>query len=1058
MNLFLLIWAYEMLLQKMQVTVPKRTCLNVFNILCTINYFSQQDYLFQVTADLSSSATTEEGVFVIGNMPEANLKISDERVKTKLKYAPSGEKYFDRFVDESDLRSYNILLLHGHLPDIHIFENRPFIELKGNVRIASQMKNSLADMLVVGNEPPLLSAEPLNNFLFPDWKFWWQRSIRNVALSINACDNPYNHLPVMVQGTHPSHRHYQLGAISPGVWHNHCSGDVKIEYFTKFETPVETVGCQTDEVWPARPDTPTGPEIPESDDTNKGQEGNIDDQMDHIDDQMDQFDDQMDQVDDNMDQFDHNMGSEQGSDHPEALDNAKANEFLWKTTRYFFAQEWVDFWREFQNDIVPWEYIERHTKTQYWIELVKNEADPSKSTLGCWKCRLFAKLLMLAKSRMTAFGSSEGRLSATKIHNIKFIQKHQRDPLHRKIDQTMELYQVETREQFFEILKNIRSQLIKATADQFENIFYEALCGVPYEDHPVVTNLQIRHGANLGHHLHSDNSARAMTDHIADKAFDKMVKWLYQSQSPCTLLIDESVDRKHQNLLVIMIQVVRNNYPVVWTYKTIDVTVGTGEGIFKSIVAEWERDGTAAYFQKNMYSFACDGASKNVGLAKGAATYFNKFTDHDLIITHCMAHKCNLAGKWGFKEHPYMKDLEKFNNQIYKFYRNKSHKRRDHIFATSVELGMHLYELNQIHQIRWISSELWALEVLKRNYKILVTDLMKIIDDSDAFDQETRDKAAGFYNTLTSRRFVVMLHFAIDVLKFLSIWSKQLQTANGVLFDKKRFRDKTLENLRSIVYDGGDNFSKLLEDSECWGRVGFFLFPGSYRKEESERKKCSENEIYSAEHVRWMGIDLCPVDAEQEESDGYFPKVADIRSESLKILHEKILEYFPDDKLLDALSYLDPTGFPNPNTDILLQVYYHISRSSIVAIAKIFQITDDNFLDELEEQWRRFVLHLASVPENVYKEHTKLESPEFWKLYLDKKDPDLVIQPNLRKVLKICLSLAIGSSAVERNFSVLGALHTQQRNRLSLKHRNSLLFIRTNMRMEFERKCKAEKF
>ena len=96
------------------------------------------------------------------------------------------------------------------------------------------------------------------------------------------------------------------------------------------------------------------------------------------------------------------------------------------------------------------------------------------------------------------------------------------------------------------------------------------------------------------------------------------------------------------------------------------------------------------------------------------------------------------------------------------------------------------------------------------------------------------------------------------------------------------------------------------------------------------------------------------------------------------------------------------------------------------------------------------MLHFASVPENVYKEHTKLESPEFWKLYLDKKDPDLVIQPNLRKVLKICLSLAIGSSAVERNFSVLGALHTQQRNRLSLKHRNSLLFIRTNMRMEFE--------
>ena len=110
----------------------------------------------------------------------------------------------------------------------------------------------------------------------------------------------------------------------------------------------------------------------------------------------------------------------------------------------------------------------------------------------------------------------------------------------------------------------------------------------------------------------------------------------------------------------------------------------------------------------------------------------------------------------------------------------------------------------------------------------------------------------------------------------------QLQSANGVLFDKKRFRDRTLKNLNSNVYDGGDNFSKLLADSECWGRVGYFLYPGSYTKEESERKKCSENEIYAAEHVRWMGIDLCPVDAEQEESVVYFPKVGDIVAESLE--------------------------------------------------------------------------------------------------------------------------------------------------------------------------------
>ena len=107
-----------------------------------------------------------------------------------------------------------------------------------------------------------------------------------------------------------------------------------------------------------------------------------------------------------------------------------------------------------------------------------------------------------------------------KTQNIKAIVKHQRDPIHKKVDATMELYQVETKEQFFEVLKSIHAELIKATAHQFENILYEVFTGSPYEDHPVMTKLQTRHGAILGEHLHSRFSATLMTDYIADKVFN----------------------------------------------------------------------------------------------------------------------------------------------------------------------------------------------------------------------------------------------------------------------------------------------------------------------------------------------------------------------------------------------------------------------------------------------------------------------------------------------------------------------------------------------------------
>ena len=171
---------------------------------------------------------------------------------------------------------------------------RPLIKLTGNVRIVSQMKESLADMLVLGHEPPLQSVEPLNTYLFPHWKFWWQKSSPHLPLSMNACDSA---LPVKNQGAYPAYRYYQLGVISPGVLSNHCSGEVKVEDLLKFDFPV---GGKSDDVQPAppgAPNAPTGPEIQEPGEA---------------------------------------MDSKEGQASPEAMDTEKAKEFLWKTTNYFF--------------------------------------------------------------------------------------------------------------------------------------------------------------------------------------------------------------------------------------------------------------------------------------------------------------------------------------------------------------------------------------------------------------------------------------------------------------------------------------------------------------------------------------------------------------------------------------------------------------------------------------------------------------------------------------------------------------------------------------------------
>ena len=96
------------------------------------------------------------------------------------------------------------------------------------------------------------------------------------------------------------------------------------------------------------------------------------------------------------------------------------------------------------------------------------------------------------------------------------------------------------------------------------------------------------------------------------------------------------------------------------------------------------------------------------------------------------------------------------------------------------------------------------------------------------------------------------------------------------------------------------------------------------------------------------------------------------------------------------------------------------------------------------------MLHFASLPEIIYTDHIKLDSAKFWEIYLGKTQPEFQIQDKLRTLLQHSISLAIGTSSVERVFSVLGNIQTKPRNRLTVRHMKSLLFIRTNMQMDIE--------
>ena len=73
----------------------------------------------------------------------------------------------------------------------------------------------------------------------------------------------------------------------------------------------------------------------------------------------------------------------------------------------------------------------------------------------------------------------------------------------------------------------------------------------------------------------------------------------------------------------------------------------------------------------------------------------------------------------------------------------------------------------------------------------------------------------------------------------------------------------------------------------------------------TEPRGCTEHQIYTAENVKWQGIELLPVGAERPESLGYYPKLKEVRASTLNKLTDYIRLYFPHDEFLENLGVFD---------------------------------------------------------------------------------------------------------------------------------------------------------
>ena len=136
--------------------------------------------------------------------------------------------------------------------------------------------------------------------------------------------------------------------------------------------------------------------------------------------------------------------------------------------------------------------------------------------------------------------------------------------------------------------------------------------------------------------------------------------------------------------------------------------------------------------------------------------------------------------------------------------------------ATSMNLK--LLEQNKIHELRWIASEAMAVDRMRNNWPIIVTDL-KAIQLSKDFDKEAKRTAQGYYNKLVEIPFLFLLHFMCDLLDELSIVSRQMQERYGLLPDQWDIHQNLRDKLEHLKMHPGPKLQEFIDNCKCFNTV-----------------------------------------------------------------------------------------------------------------------------------------------------------------------------------------------------------------------------------------------
>ncbi|CAC5379271.1 unnamed protein product [Mytilus coruscus] len=238
----------------------------------------------------------------------------------------------------------------------------------------------------------------------------------------------------------------------------------------------------------------------------------------------------------------------------------------------------------------------------------------------------------------------------------------------------------------------------------------------PFTDFPRLVDLQEVNGLDMGNFYRSDNACRRFIQFIYEDLF-KGVNILTENDLHFySILIDGATDSSVTENELIYLRFVENGKPVNHYFSIEDVEKADAQGILKEIEGAFTRNGIPNWKDK-LIGFGSDGASVNLGCRGGIATLIKRDVPH-LVITHCIAHRLELAANSAIKNHKHMKEIQDLLQYLYKHYQYSPKALRE-LKQIGEALEEKVLKPTKFAGTRWLPHIHRALEVLVREFRVL---------------------------------------------------------------------------------------------------------------------------------------------------------------------------------------------------------------------------------------------------------------------------------------------------------------------------------------------------